>query len=51
MTITPEQFLARIRLNPVNHLLLEKLPALGLPAMYADGWLPLSDSMELEDRK
>ncbi|MGO6684905.1 nucleotidyltransferase family protein [Rhizobium leguminosarum] len=31
MTITTEQFLARIRLNPVNHLLLEKLPALGLP--------------------
>ncbi|TBB23312.1 nucleotidyltransferase family protein [Rhizobium ruizarguesonis] len=31
MTITTEQFLARIRLNPVSHLLLEKLPALGLP--------------------
>jgi hypothetical protein len=31
VTITTEQFLARIRLNPLNHLLLEKLPALGLP--------------------
>ncbi|ACE91666.1 hypothetical protein AMC90_CH02645 [Rhizobium phaseoli] len=31
MAITPERFLAGIRLNPVNLLLLEKLPALGLP--------------------
>lgn len=51
MTITTEQFLARIRLNPVSHLLPGEIAGSWRAAVYANGWLPLSDGMELEDRK